>query len=41
MRHDAAVDGDKIKANASKHKAIIYARMVEAGAEINPPFVQF
>jgi transposase len=29
-----AVDGSKIKANASKHKAMSYARMVEAEAEL-------
>ncbi len=29
-----AVDGTKIKANASKHKAMSYARMVEAEAEL-------
>ncbi len=29
-----AVDGTKIKANASKHKAMSYARMVEADAEL-------
>ena len=29
-----AVDGPKIKANASKHKAMSYARMVEAEAEL-------
>src|SRR3978361_1045148 len=28
------VDGTKIKANASKHKAMSYARMVEAEAEL-------
>jgi len=30
-----AVDGTKIKANASKHKAMSYARMVEAEAELS------
>ncbi|MGI4958976.1 MAG: IS1182 family transposase [Janthinobacterium lividum] len=30
-----AVDGTKIKANASKHKAMSYARMVEAEAELD------
>ena len=29
-----AVDGTKIKANASKHKAMSYARMIEAEAEL-------
>jgi transposase len=29
-----AVDGTKVKANASKHKAMSYARMVEAEAEL-------
>ena len=29
-----AVDGTKIKANASKHKAVSYARMVQAEAEL-------
>jgi hypothetical protein len=31
---DVAVDGTKLRANASKHKATSYGRMVEAEAEL-------